>query len=358
MAKKATPTTFVALVMDVSGSMNHIKAEAAECLNGVLASLRKQPKTKVGIFVFGDTARVHTVVAAADKVRDVVPFACNEYTALYDGVGVAVEALKEAAARYKKSAEFLVITFTDGEENRSKLYTQASIKALMTELNGTDKWTFAFNVPPGFSYAIKRLGIDMGNIREWEGTKRGMIETRVCTVSATNNYFDQKGATGASATRDFYSAVQTDMSKVATAQVKRKLDDVSDRFKAFEVKQEVVVRDFVEAKLKRPYVIGQAYYQLMKPEKVQPSKQVLIQEKGKQAVWGGPEARELIGLPANQHAKVTPGNHSNYDIYVQSASVNRKLPRGTKILVDTKLSQGVKPTWDHTAVDVKNGTSR
>jgi hypothetical protein len=41
----------------------------------------------------------------------------------------------------------------------------------------------------------------------------------------------------------------------------------------------------------------------------------------------------MIGLPANADAKVEPGNHANYDIFVQSTSVNRKLPRGTKLIV-------------------------
>lgn len=71
----------------------------------------------------------------------------------------------------------------------------------------------------------------------------------------------------------------------------------------------------------------------MKPEKVQGSKKVLLVEKGKPEVWAGSQARQMIGLPIAADAKVEPGNHANYDIFVQSTSVNRKLPRGTKIIV-------------------------
>jgi hypothetical protein len=56
-------------------------------------------------------------------------------------------------------------------------------------------------------------------------------------------------------------------------------------------------------------------------------------EKGSKAIYGGNAARSLIGLPYGAEAKVEPGNHANYDIFVQSTSTNRKLVRGTKLLV-------------------------
>jgi hypothetical protein len=57
-------------------------------------------------------------------------------------------------------------------------------------------------------------------------------------------------------------------------------------------------------------------------------------EKKKGSIWGGYKARELIGLPTDGSlAIVEPGNHANYDIYVQSTSVNRLLVRGTNFLL-------------------------
>lgn len=353
-AVRSAKTTYVALVMDKSGSMNHIRHEAAACLNGVLQDLRTRAGVKVCLVDFGTTARVVQPVADPNAVSDAVASNFNEYTALRDGIGLAVETLRAATRKSKKKAEYLLVVFTDGEENKSVNYTQAALRDLLNDAQRTGAWTVAVNVPPGARGSTAReLGISVENVREWEGTARGMVETTSVTRGSTVSYFAASGASAAPvAVSNFYQPVTTDMAKVATAAVKKKLDDCSDRFKRYDVKAEVVVKHFVEAKTGKPYVVGQAYYLLMKPEKVQPSKQVLIQEKGKAAVWAGPEARELIGLPAGTHARVTPGNHSNYDIYVQSASVNRKLPRGTKVLVDLKLSLGVKPTWDHTAQKV------
>jgi len=98
------------------------------------------------------------------------------------------------------------------------------------------------------------------------------------------------------------------------------------------VPRETEIREFVVEKLGQ-YRVGDAFYQLTKKEMVQTQKALLLMEKGKGAIYGGPEARDLIGLPTGVNAKVEPGNHANYDIFVQSTSTNRKLVRGTKLLV-------------------------
>ncbi len=92
----------------------------------------------------------------------------------------------------------------------------------------------------------------------------------------------------------------------------------------------------MEEKTKSPYIPGSVFYQLTKTEKIQPQKMVLIMKKGGKGIYGGDEARGLIGLPASEdwiEAKVKPGNHANFEIFVQSSSINRKLVRGTKVLV-------------------------
>jgi hypothetical protein len=55
--------------------------------------------------------------------------------------------------------------------------------------------------------------------------------------------------------------------------------------------------------------------------------------KGQKAVYMGEDARRMLGLPTSGVAKVRPGNHSSFDVFVQSTSLNRKLVRGTKLLV-------------------------
>lgn len=214
----------------------------------------------------------------------------------------------------------------------------------MLKLQKTDLWTFTFQLPPGQKHLFcQEYSVPSDNVMEWEATARGVEEASVATTMGLTGYFGARAKDQRSVT-NFY--ITADMSKVDPKKVKTNLDDISDRFKVYEVGKEVAIKDFVEAKTGRPYVIGSAYYQLTKTEKVQPQKEVLVQEKGKKAVWGGDEARQLIGLPDGDSAKVVPGNMANWDVYIQSTSPNRKLVRGTKVLVDVKLKSGKRPTWD------------
>lgn len=339
--------TYVAICLDQSSSMGHVEREAEKAyqsLRDTIAANAAEPnqETLLTLVTFDDVARV--AFAPQDpRFRDNYHYRANGWTALFDGVGLAIETLQRLPGDADTS--YLVLTITDGEENRSLRHNANAIRNMMQAGQAAGNWTFAFQLPRGYRNAfVNRFGVPMENCSEWENTRQGTEEMRQHTNSATQSYFTAR-AGGQSATNQFFAPVTTDLSKVNASQVRGNLDDLSNRFKSITLEAERVVKDVVEEKTHAPYIIGSAYYQLMKPEKIQYNKEVLIVEKGKKAVWGGPEARKLIGLPVNQGAKVTPGNHSNYDIYVQSRSVNRKLPRGTKVLVDVTQSKHLQPTW-------------
>ena len=69
-----------------------------------------------------------------------------------------------------------------------------------------------------------------------------------------------------------------------------------------------------------------------KPEKIQAGKQVCIQHKLTGKVYAGSAARQILGLP-NHEVKVEPAAHPEYEVLVQSSSVNRWLVPGTNLLV-------------------------
>jgi len=135
---------------------------------------------------------------------------------------------------------------------------------------------------------------------------------------------------------------QPDMSKVSKSAVIN-LTDLSQDFRVWNVDNGIsTIRDFVEDKLRniklnktlgRQYQIGRAYYQLTKTEEVQASKDMVILDKNTNALYGGQEARSLLGCPTGISFKIKPAIHSHqYDIFIKSTSVNRKLINGTKLL--------------------------
>jgi hypothetical protein len=101
----------------------------------------------------------------------------------------------------------------------------------------------------------------------------------------------------------------------------------------WDVRKDCTITDFVERKLNHTMTRGTAFYQLMKPEKaVQEYKKICIRNKKSGAVYTGVEARELLHLPTSGTIRLVPGNHGEFDIFVQSTSTNRKLIAGTELL--------------------------
>jgi hypothetical protein len=362
--KKSKPkkniVNHIALVIDKSSSMSGLQSAVIENFGRLIDTISESQKqygqrTDVTQIVFGDHPTINFVGVNPENVQKLNVHTYSPYgsTALLDAVDEAVVEMKKHAAHDNTDDDvsFLIIALTDGEENKSSRFGwSVQDKACnFSKMLGTlgDRWTVTFQVPFGKKGAFVRdYKVPEGNVKEWEQTDAGMRETEQKTSGGTIAYYAARslGATGSST---FFSP---DLSKLKMATVKKTLDDLSDRYKRYEVDKEAVIDEFTAKKTKRDYVIGQTFYQLMKKEKVQKNKQVLIMEKGKAAVWGGDEARDLIQLPVGADATVIPGNHANYDIFIASTSVNRKLPRGTFVLIDTKKTKSDKPTWDHTVL--------
>jgi len=86
----------------------------------------------------------------------------------------------------------------------------------------------------------------------------------------------------------------------------------------------------------RPYVLGNAFYELVKSEKVSGNKRIAVVERATSKVFLGKAARQLIGL-GDHDARVRPmprdsSGHPPFKIFVESQSTNRHLPLGTQVL--------------------------
>jgi hypothetical protein len=98
------------------------------------------------------------------------------------------------------------------------------------------------------------------------------------------------------------------------------------------VHQDSPIRDYVYSR-GLTYIVGKGFYQLTKTETIQPQKQIAIREKKTGKVYWGNGARDLLGLPQGMEVRVAPNYNPEYDVFVQSTSVNRKLIKDTDVLV-------------------------
>ena len=351
--KKTSPkkapeqTTYYYLVLDESGSMNGLTTKVRELyrqkVNDLFNAAEANNQKVRGSFIKFDD-RIQTMVLRSDREGMLDNTIVNGYqphgwTKLFDAVMQAIKHSKEVALGSNDSV--LIEVITDGQENQS-LTSYATLFNEMRNCSNSGQYTFVFQLPVGQkSSFLQKFQVFSDNVREWETNEQGWTETVAATSQAYSGYMGNRSK-GLLQTTSFYADI--DVSDVGKTDLKN-LDNVTNRFKTFEVNKEAPIKDFVEEKTKKAFVLGSAAYQLSKPEMVRPNREILISEKGKKTIYGGPKVRKLLGLPDTGNVKVNPHNLGAYNIYVQSASVNRKLVRGTTLLVDLTKNTNLAPTW-------------
>lgn len=106
------------------------------------------------------------------------------------------------------------------------------------------------------------------------------------------------------------------------------------RFQRLHVDAATDIKSFVQS-TGATFRLGKGFYQLTKREEIQPRKEVVLVDKSTGDMFSGKQARELIHVPYGERGKIGPDDvPSQYDAYVQSTSVNRKLMPRTMFLYE------------------------
>jgi hypothetical protein len=327
---------YVGISRDHSGSMAHLASTAAKDYNLNIETIKEGSDQhdidtivsviKCGVGGAGKN-EFESKNSSINRLKPITNYiADGGGTPLFDSIGELIEQLVKVPDANDPDVSFLVMVITDGQENASKTYTGQTIAQKIKILQATDKWTFTFRVPKGNKYNLVRLGIPEWNILEWDTTKKGLEEATKITRAAVTNYY-QARATGSRSTDRFYS----DLSSVSIRDVKAELDEITKEAAFFTVKRTSSIRDFIEHYV-GTYQLGKSFYQLSKPEKVQGNKLIAIRDKKSGKVYAGDAARDLMGIPRGGEIKLHPGNQGNFDVFIQSTSVNRKLLPNTEVL--------------------------
>jgi hypothetical protein len=339
---------YIGFSNDHSGSMHNIASAAQRDFNTNILAIQKaallnNQDTIVNVVMCGTRINGNTGVKRSivnSNVQAVKPLTSyitdGNSTPLFDSVGELIDMLKAVPDANNPDVSFLIMVTTDGGENSSRKWNGRTLGAEMQRLQNTDRWTFVFRVPRGGSAHLIHQGIPPGNIQEWDQTIKGVEASTVATTSAFNDYYAGRSQ-GMKSTSTFY----TNLKNVSAAEVKANLVDISAEVSLWRVlpsEANAEIRPFVEKRINGPMLKGAAFYQLNKTEKtVQDNKKILIKEKSTGYVYYGDAARQMIGMPTSGNARLVPGDHGKFDIYIQSTSVNRKLVDGSNVLYWPKV---------------------
>ena len=344
---------YIGLSRDHSGSMDHLASQAIKDYNTSIGIIREKAieysiNTIVSVVRQGIRSSVdrETVNSSVLSLKPLTNYPTDGGTPLYDSIGELITILESVPDYDDPNVSFLVQALTDGEENRSMIWNSRKLGAKIRELQNTGRWTFVFRVPRGYGRRIVNdLGLHDGNIQEWEQTTKGYEQSTAITAQAFDTFY-QSRSVGVKSSSTFYA----DLRNVKVDDVKAVLTDISQEVIEWTVQTAAegnLIREFVENKLGKPMLKGAAFYQLTKVEpKIQDTKLIIIKDKTSGAVYAGPAARDMLGLPHYGNARVHPGDFANFAVFVQSTSVNRKLPAGTNLLY-----------WEGVGVAFKEGPS-
>ena len=167
---------FNLIIIDESGSMHSIKKEAIDSVNETIQTIRSAQKKHedqehyVSLVTFNDDVKTIYECVPVNEVKELTAetYRPNCCTALYDAMGISLNALRKKVAEDDK---VLVTVVTDGYENASKEYNGKAIKALVDELKAKG-WVFAYI---GANQDVEAVAatISITNVMNFETTSTG-----------------------------------------------------------------------------------------------------------------------------------------------------------------------------------------
>jgi predicted DNA-binding WGR domain protein len=107
------------------------------------------------------------------------------------------------------------------------------------------------------------------------------------------------------------------------------------RFQVLDVDSETPIKEFVEEN-GLSFKKGRGFYEFTKTETVQGYKEIILMDRVTGDFFAGEKAREMLGLPVGETARIRPADLEKYAVFVQSTSVNRVLMGGTRFLYEVE----------------------
>jgi len=140
----------VALVLDASGSMTHLRDSTVATMKEFFTSLASPgDRVTIDLWQFDDRVRhlLDGVDLASGSLEAVESYATGGCTALYDAICTGIDGLgaKFAAMRESDRPDAVVFAIlTDGFENASKSFTVRDVKSRIEHQTDKYAWNFRF----------------------------------------------------------------------------------------------------------------------------------------------------------------------------------------------------------------------
>ena len=194
------PPTYISIIADASGSMEHLHGTVITGLNSFIAEQAAEPgdaKVTAVQFPRKDGASGIQSILPMSNARTARAITDADYvitgmTPLYDAIGTVIE---KADARIAKRAQEgkpaesqIVVIFTDGEENASTRFSRDEIFNLIEERK-SQGWVFVFLGANLEAFGEgEKVGVAAKNSRMFDADEDGMMMALLTTSKAVSSY--------------------------------------------------------------------------------------------------------------------------------------------------------------------------
>lgn len=167
--------TDITMVIDRSGSMDSIKADAEGGINTFVKLQKQEPGKALLTLVQFDTD--YEFVHSGIPIQKVPSFKLTPRgsTALLDAVGRAITETGNRLAAMSESQRPALVIFvivTDGQENSSRLFSREKIREMIQHQQAAYNWQFTFLAANQDAFAeAASLGINVAGTANWAADK-------------------------------------------------------------------------------------------------------------------------------------------------------------------------------------------
>lgn len=362
----------ITLILDASGSMDHLKSKVVKVTDELVAFLAEKSKkdneeTRLTVYSFAEDVICHVwdmdvfrfpSISGLYKIRGM--------TAMADALHVALDDIALVPEKYGDHDQFVYL-LGDGLENASRgrsghrvAFGRIPADVLQKEMRERigelpqNRTLLALAPDDNAARHMYNFGFSPGNVALWDATtEQGLVEAVEKIKTAHTAYVATRSATGVRGTKTAFTVgANVDAKAIKDAKLvpvpakDRKIVVVVPTDDSFEKvvkpansrrsKPEmgwfVKIEDYVKRVNKGVYPLGDAFYELVKTEQIAGDKEIAVIEVNTNKVFVGDGARHLLKLPEEKRT-VKPDFNPDYKIFVQSNSLNRHLPHGCQVMV-------------------------
>lgn len=183
------PGVHVTFLLDRSGSMSSIASDVRGGFDAYVAEQRAEPGSLTMTLVTFDSQGIDVLYQGLD-VHEVPPldFKPRGGTPLYDSMAFTIELVDRAIEGTEGGRSQVVVIYTDGLENQSRVHTSTTIKDLVETRQGRG-WTFVYLGANQDAWdEAAKFGGTYGSTQTYDATSDGVVNSYAVLSSSTSSH--------------------------------------------------------------------------------------------------------------------------------------------------------------------------